>query len=129
MVRPMFMAILMSFGSWILEMGKRCAKGALVSSRRILTRIFLREPDPVGWLPIGKSVHASAYLKHLGRLGRREEANARDLGSLADAVRRQGLQEHARRLARGAFGAWCRSRKVRERLGQTVEHALRDHAL
>lgn len=114
---------------WLLAMGKRCAKSALGSSRRILARIFLRENDPVWSLPIGKSGRSIRYLKHLGRLRRLEGTIACDLGSLAKAVHRQGLQEHARRFARGAFDHWVRCRVADERLRRVADDALRKQAL
>ena len=128
MVRSMFMAILMSFGSWLLAMGKRCAKGALETSRGILTRIFLREPDPVWSLPVGNSARSIAYLRHLGRLRRREGTIACDLGSLAKAVHRQGLREHARHLSRSAFEHWLRCRVADQCIRRVADDAVRNQA-
>jgi hypothetical protein len=122
-------SILANPGSWLLALGRSCATGAVRSGGRILARIFLREPDPVGWLPVGKSVRSNRYLSHLGRLRRREVANARALGSLADAVRRQGLHKHARRLSRAAFDHWRLARKAEERLCRKADDALRGQAL
>jgi hypothetical protein len=124
----MFMAILMSFGSWLLAMGKRCAKSALGTSRGILTRIFLREQGPVWSLPVGKSSRSIAFLKHLGRLRRREGRIACDLGSLAKAVHRQGLQEHARHLSRSAFEHWRRCRVADQRIRRVADDAVRNQA-
>jgi hypothetical protein len=124
----MFMALLMGLWSWLLAMGKRCAKGALEASRGILARIFLREPDPAWSLPVGNSARSIAYLRHLGRLRRREGRIACDLGSLAKAVHRQGLQEHARHLSRSAFEHWRRCRAADQRIRRVADDADRNQA-
>src|SRR5262245_28083377 len=92
--------------AWILAAGKRGASRALRLSRGILQRIFLRERDPDWSMPLGCPSRSIRYLKHLGRLRRREGMIACDLGSLAEAVHRHGLDEYARRFARGAFDRW-----------------------
>src|SRR5437868_6171603 len=90
---------------WILSAAARVAGRSLRSGRRILGRIFVRE-EPLFDLPLNRPARSIRYLKHLGRLRRREGIVACDLGSLAKAVYRQGLPVHARQLARGAFGHW-----------------------
>ena len=109
---------------WILSAAKR----SLRFGRGILGRIFLREED-LGFLPsLNRPARSIRYLKHLGRLRRREGMVACDLGSLAKAVHRQGLQDHARRLARGAFGHWQRARDFDRRFRQAADEAVGTYA-
>lgn len=129
MAHRFLLSCLVPIGSWLLAMGKRCAERALSTSRRILTRIFLREDDPAWFLPMKRATPSIRYLKHLGRLRWREDTLASDLGSLANAVRRQGLQEHARRFARGAFDHWRRARKAELRLRRKADAALGEQGL
>ncbi len=108
---------------WILSAAKR----SLRFGRGILGRIFLKE-DLTFDLPLNRPARSIRYLKHLGRLRRREGMVACDLGSLAKAVYRQGLQDHARQLARGAFGHWQRSRDFDRRFRQAADHAVGTYA-
>ena len=108
---------------WILSASKR----SLRFCRGILGRIFLKE-DRTFDLPLNRPTRSIRYLKHLGRLRRREGMVACDLGSLAKAVYRQGLQDHARQLARGAFGHWQRSRDFDRRFRQAADHAVGTYA-
>jgi hypothetical protein len=116
-------------GSWLLAAAVRGASRSLAVGRRILGRIFLKEGDPAWVPPLDRPSRSIRYLKHLGRLRRREGTIACDLGSLAKAVHRQGLQEHARRFARGAFDRWCRARIAERQLHRKVEDALKEHVL
>jgi hypothetical protein len=109
---------------WVLSAAKR----SLRWGRRILGRIFLREENLVFDLPLNRPARSIRYLKHLGRLRRREGMVACDLGSLAKAVYRQGLEDHARQLARGAFGHWQRARDFDRRFRQAADHAVGTYA-
>ncbi len=115
--------VLVSVLVWVLSAAKR----SLRFGRGILGRIFLKE-DRTFDLPLNRPARSIRYLKHLGRLRRREGMVACDLGSLAKAVYRQGLQDHARQLARGAFGHWQRSRDFDRRFRQAADHAVGTYA-
>ena len=108
---------------WVLSVAKR----SLRFSRGILGRIFLKEELTFD-LPLNHPARSIRYLKHLGRLRRREGMVACDLGSLAKAVYRQGLQDHAKQLARGAFGHWQRARDFDRRFRQAADHAVGTYA-
>ncbi|HLY10435.1 MAG TPA: hypothetical protein VKW04_14125 [Planctomycetota bacterium] len=95
----------------------------------VLGRIFARPDEPEWLMPLNRPSRSIRYLKHLGRLRRREGTIACDLGSLAKVVHRQGLDQDARRFAKGAFDRWRKSRRYDRRLRQRVERALREHAL
>jgi len=128
MVKSVFLSLLGESSMWILAMGKKCAKSALSTSRRILARIFLREDDPAWLFPLKRPARSIRYLQHLARLRRREGRIACDLGSLAKALYRQGLQEEAQRSSKAAFDHWRLSRKAEERIRRAAEDALEQHA-
>jgi hypothetical protein len=123
-----WLSVLMSFLAWIPSIVRKSAPRSLRFGRGILARIFLREED-LGFLPsLNRPARSIRYLKHLGRLRRREGMVACDLGSLAKAVHRQGLQDHARRLARGAFDHWQRARDFDRRFRQAADNAVGTYA-
>lgn len=120
--------VLMSLLVWIRSAVRKRAPRFFRVGGRILGRIFLREED-LGFLPpLNRPARSIRYLKHLGRLRRREGMVACDLGSLAKAVHRQGLQDHARRLARGAFGHWQKARDFDRRFRQAADDAVGTYA-
>ncbi|HLY76013.1 MAG TPA: hypothetical protein VKU80_17985 [Planctomycetota bacterium] len=123
-----WLSVLVSFLAWIRSVVRKGAPRSFRFGRGILGRIFLREED-LGFLPpLDRPARSIRYLKHLGRLRRREGMVACDLGSLAKAVHRQGLQDHARRLARGAFGHWQRARDFDRRFRQAADEAVGNYA-
>lgn len=129
MARWFLVSCLIPWSSWLLAAVHRRLHRFVDGGRLILARIFLREDHPAWSLDMKRPARSIRYLKHLGRLRRREGTLAIDLGTLAVAVHRQGLREHAKRFARGAFDHWCRARKAEGRLHRRVDEALKERAL
>jgi len=117
------------FASLLLSIARKLAARALRGGLRLLeARLFGGDPR-ARVLPLRAPSWSIRYLSQLGRLRRQEGRVAWDLGSLAKAVRRQGLQDRARRLAKGAFDRWRRARNLERRLGRQVNGAPDEHAL
>jgi hypothetical protein len=114
---------------WVRDLPARGVRAAWRQVRRILGGVFLREGDP-GWiLPRENPARSIRLFRVLGRKRRLEGTLAVDLGRLADAAHREGLDLHARRFARGAFDHWCRARRAGEHLRRKVEQALERRSL
>lgn len=114
---------------WVLEAGRKGASRVLVLGFWILGRIFMRQDESEWLVPLDRPSRSIRYLKHLGRQRRREGMIAHDLGSLAKALYRQGLHEHARRSAKGAFDRWQKARVYDRRLRLAANDALRQTAV
>lgn len=114
---------------WLREFPARGVRAACREVRRILAGVFLREDHP-GWIfPERRPARSIRLFRVLGRKRRLEGTLAVDLGRLADAAHREGLDLYARRFARGAFDHWCRARRAGEHLRRKVEEALERRSL
>ena len=113
----------------ILESGRKGASRLLLLGFWILGRVFMRHDESDWSVPLDRPSRSIRYLKHLGRLRRREGTVAYDLGSLAVELHRQGLCDQARRFAKGAFDRWQKARAYDRRLRRSAEEALKRHAV
>ena len=113
----------------ILESGRKGASRLLLLGFWILGRIFMKHDESEWSVPLDRPSRSIRYLKHLGRLKRREGTIAYDLGSLAVELHRQGLRDQARRFARGAFDRWQKARAYDRRLRRSADQTLQRHAV
>jgi hypothetical protein len=122
-------SLILPASSWILGRGRLRGLAALRHAAGILGKVFRAEgKDPYPTSPEMSRI-SRTYLKHLGRLARREMAQAGDLGSLAKVFHSAGLRGPARRAAAGAWMHWQKARRAHERLSRRAEKALGEYAL
>jgi hypothetical protein len=125
----MLNSLLIRIRRGILDAGGKGASRVLLLGLWLLGRIFMRHDESEWSVPLDRPSRSIRYLKHLGRLKRREGTIAYDLGSLAKELHRQGLRDQARRFAKGAFDRWQKARACDRRLRRSAEEALQRHGV
>jgi len=125
----MLNSVATSVRRWILEAGRKGGSRFLLLVFWVLGRIFMKQDDSEWLVPLDRPSRSIRYLKHLGRQRRREGMIAHDLGSLAKALHRQGLHDHAQRFAKGAFDRWQKARAYDRRLRRAADEVLQQNAV